>query len=261
LKKFVLGALVFVVLVGLSACSKDNTQPQPQNATTSATEPVKGPRFINSLEKLKENSFIKDKVLNANRNYKNLEGTVVKTNDSDIKSRIIISIEQPNRFRLTYTPNLQQPDDIIEAVNDGNIVQVNDSKLKKFDEFEPVKQMLKPKVPNEDEVVPDYNGTFLPVGGINEMIHPEMYIQSVFRRAEINVLGEETFLNRKTTLIQLFEKQSKIGDTQKLWFDNETGMILKTEIHKDGKFVESSTFESISFPEKLDEKIFTPLKK
>jgi outer membrane lipoprotein-sorting protein len=221
---------------------------------------LKTTTFVNSLDLLKQDLFINNIVLNANRNYKNLNGTVTKSDSSGIQSRAVFSIEQPSRFKLIYTPNINEPNNIVEAVNDGSKVQTNDSKQNKFDEFLPMKPMATPKVPDESAVIPDYNGTFLPTGGINELIHPEMYIQSTFRNGTISLLKDEKFLSRNTKVYQLDYKQSKLGTKQQFWFDSETGIILKTIIFNGDKIVQTYAFDSIDYPNKINDLKFKLLK-
>lgn len=90
-------------------------------------------------------------------------------------------------------------------------------------------------VNEEDVAIPNYNGTFLHVGGINEMIHPEMFIQSLFRQGKVTILGEKQYLNRTVTVFQIKFTDPKLGDTEKLWFDNETGIVLKDAVYSNIK--------------------------
>lgn len=215
--------------------------------TTNAVSNTAQSKFVNSREKIDALPIVKNKMLTANKNYTSLKGTIIDDNkETGIQSKINLLINQPDYFYVEYTPDITQPDKIQKAINNGNDIQVIDSKntLKKL---KPMKNMIKPKVIEDDTVYPDYNGTFLPISGANEMIHPEMYTQSIFRMGSLTQIGEEKFLSRMTTVIQVNSTELKVGNKQKFWIDNETGIILKTETYNDDKVLDTLAFENIDF--------------
>ena len=147
---------------------------------------------------------------------------------------------------MEYTPDVTQPDKVETAVNNGTEVQVKDA-YNNVRRSKPMEAMTKPEVLEDNTVYPDYNGTFLPIGGINEMLHPEMFEQGIFRQGQLSVVGEEELLKRKVTLLRVDLLSGKRGDCQKFWIDNETGIVLKTEIYKKDKVMQSMAFESVDF--------------
>jgi outer membrane lipoprotein-sorting protein len=101
----------------------------------------------------------------------------------------------------------------------------------------------------------------LPVGGVNELIHPEMFIQGAFSRGQVTVKEEETFLNRKATVIVLNYKEGKLGNRQTFWIDNDTGIILKLVSSDGDKPVQTIAFNEIKFSDKAKENTFRAFNK
>lgn len=224
--------------------------------TTKAIENKVQPNFVNSRETVNTIPIVKNKMLSANKNYTYLQGTIINDNkQTGIQSKVILSIKQPAYFNIEFTPDITQPDKVEKAVNDGDDIQIKDSKnnLKKA---KSMKDMPEATAIEDDTVYPDYNGTYLPIGGVNEIIHPELLTQSIFRMGTLKVLGEEKFLNRDTTIIQDNLKESKVGNIKKFWVDNETGIILKSETYADDKLLESLSFENIDISTKIDNSKF-----
>jgi len=212
------------------------------------------PDYVNSREQVEKVPIIENKLLKANDQYKSLEGTIIIEKEG-VTSKVNLSIEQPSRFYCEYIPNIKEPDVKIEAINNGDEVQEKDE-YSNIEKSEPWVETKRPDQLEDNAVYPNYNGTFLPNAPVNEMIHPEMYAQSAFRRGELEVVGEENYLNRKTTLIQVKYKESKLGNVQKFWVDNETGIILRTVIYDNNEPVKSKYFESISFNKNISSKRF-----
>ncbi|MGB9663118.1 MAG: hypothetical protein ACPL5F_14085 [Moorellaceae bacterium] len=238
--------LASLVQLNFTEASMDNTKDKTK------------PQYVNTLEEVARLPVIKDKVLSANNQYKSLEGTIIKE-EATRQAKVNLWIEQPDRFYVEYIPNIKEPEVVIKAVNDGNEVQVKDLKSE-IKRSKPLKPMEKPDKIEDNVIIPDYNGTFLPIGGVNEMIHPEMFAQSAFRRGELEVLGDEKYLDREATILQVRYKESKLGDLQKFWIDKETGIILKTVIYDTDKPIRSVYFVSISFPNNISPdkfKLFT----
>lgn len=251
-RKNLLLAILCGVLAGGSIWGMESFKPMEANAK--AKEPKTS--FKNSLKQVYDMPIVKEKMGKVNQNYKYLTGTLIYENrSSEIKSEYKLWIEQPNRFRVEYTPDLSNPEDKIVSVNTGDEVETKDKKgkIKKSLPVKPINKTV--DTASDNEVVPDFNGTFLPIGGINEIIHPEMLAQSAFRRGELKVLGEETLLDRKATLIQVDYTISKLGDSEKFWIDNKTGLILKTELYDKAELLRSYYFESIDFS-KIDSNEF-----
>jgi len=212
------------------------------------------PNYVYTKEEIAKIPIIEKKVLKANSTYKSLTGSIIKEY-GEKKSKVNLWIEQPDRFRVEYIPNLNEPSEVITAVNNGNEIQTKDknSSIKKSKPLKPVENKKKSE---ENEIVPDYNGTYLPIGGINEIIHPEMFAQGAFRRGKLEILSDEEYIGRKVTPIQVKYQEAKLGDSQVFWIDNETGIVLKTVIYDKDKPVRSIYFESVNFSDKIDSKKF-----
>ncbi|WP_248929698.1 hypothetical protein [Paenibacillus hamazuiensis] len=218
------------------------------------------PNFVNSKETINEIPIVKNKILKANANYKNLHGTVLRTQNGK-KSKTEVWISQPNNFKVIYTPNINVPNEIITSVNDGQDVQTKekDNTIKKS---KPMKEMKpKNKLENENAIVPDYNGTFLPIGNINELIHPELLVQSVFRSGDISISDKLSYLDRSVTQIKVDLKGSKLGTTQEFLVDNETGVVLKSTLYDKKEVIDTLEFISIEFPSKFETNSFELLEK
>ncbi|KZE52245.1 hypothetical protein AV540_10250 [Brevibacillus parabrevis] len=219
------------------------------------TEANSKSQYVNSVAELKEEPIIGVKMFKANDNYGSLSGTIVKTGEVE-NSITEVVIAQPDRYYVKFIPNSNDKDVYFEAVNDGKSVQIKEDKgqIVESNPFptQSIKesQNLKENKKGDNEVRLNLNGTFLPIGNVNEMLHPEMYVQSVFRRGDMNVLGEEKYLERDVTVIEISNAQLKIGDRQKFWIDNKTGIVLKTVLYDDDDEVQSQYFESIEFNNK-----------
>lgn len=221
----------------------------------SAAQVLPKPPYVNSRQQLEQVPIIKDKVLTANNNYSYLHGTVLITDvNSGISSKDEVWLKQPDKFKLIFTPNTAYPNQTIVAVNDGSKVQVQglDGSIK---DSKPVQAPPQPVAAADNEVVPNLNGTFLPFGNINEMLHPEMFEQSIFRLGTLTVSGQGTYLGRPFTLIDVHLAQSKLGDEQKFWVDNSTGIVLKTIVYKQGSPIQEFAFTSLDF-KPIDASVF-----
>jgi len=256
MKKRIFGYISIGLTLGLVAAAITFSSNLFGPVVTNAADVKSKPNYIKTREQVNELPIVKDTILSANKNYSYLQGTVISTDKATgVQSKTNLWIEQPNRFRVEYIPDVTQLDVIEESVNNGDDIQTKgiDKKIKKS---MPIKSIWKPKIIEENAIYPDYNGTFLPIGGVNEMLHPEIYTQSVFRRGQLTIIGEEEFLTRKVTLIQVDFEESKLGNRQNFWIDNKTGIILKTEIYDNDKVLQSMAFESIEFPAKIDDSKF-----
>jgi outer membrane lipoprotein-sorting protein len=214
------------------------------------------PNFVNTKEQVYNLPIINNKVLKANRNYATLQGSVTTTNNIGIQSKTNVWITQPDRFRVEFIANVNKPTEVIEAVNDGTDVQIKD-KDSSIKNSKPIKPMPTPKAKEDNVVVPDFNGTFLPIGGTNELIHPELFAQTIFRQGKINLVGEQTYLNRNVTLIKIDQiTNPKIGTSEDFWIDNETGVVLKTIRYDQDKVLETIQFEQIDINSHIDNSKF-----
>jgi outer membrane lipoprotein-sorting protein len=230
----------------------------PMVAQADSNKP--SPNFVTTRDDLKKVPIVKDKILTANNNYKSFSGTViVNSKANNLQSKIDVWIAQPDKFRIEYTPNVNQPEYTEVAVNDGKTVQSKNSKDGKIKTSDPVKKMSKPQSIEDNEIVPDFNGTFLPIGGINELIHPEM-LEGVFRSGKLTTTENEQYLNRKVTIMRIDQTDSKAGNCQKFWVDNETGIILKAVLYNNDEVIYSVAFQSINFSNGVDLANFKLLK-
>ncbi|WP_223069515.1 hypothetical protein [Paenibacillus caui] len=210
--------------------------------------------FVNSKDQVNDIPIIKNKVLKANDNYASLQGSVTTINEFG-QSKTNIWLHQPDKFRVEFIADVNKPSEVIIAVNDGNDVQIknNDS----IQNSKPMKPMPAPKTTEENVVVPHYNGTFLPIGGVNELIHPELFAQTIFRQGQINIIGEETYLDRKVTIIKIDQLVNpKIGTSQDFWIDNLTGVVLKTVRYENDKILETIQFDQVEFNNNINESKF-----
>lgn len=71
-----------------------------------------------------------------------------------------------------------------------------------------------------------------------------------------NILGEEKYLERDATVIEISNAQLKLGNRQVFWVDNKTGIVLKTVIYDNDVEVQSQYFESIKFNSNLNKQKF-----
>ncbi|WP_281888431.1 hypothetical protein [Paenibacillus sp. YYML68] len=216
----------------------------PEHATTKA-------EFEKSKDIISSIPVLMDKAMRTNQQYKVLEGVVsIRLEERGEEERIDLTIKQPDQFYVRRTPNSNNPADYEEAINDGSTVHIKDHKGK-ISTSKPFS-----KHPSENfsdlnkKINPDYNGTYLPIGGVNEMLHPEMFIQGMLTRGVVTVQGEEQFLGRVTTVIVVDLKNGKLGDRVTFWFDNDTGIILKIVDSDGDRPIRTMAFESISFSEK-----------
>lgn len=242
-KMFLAAAAGGVVLGGLVAIGHVAFGPQ----IVGATQPVPSPQFVNSRQQLEQIPIIKDKVLTANHNYQYLYGTVQVTDTlSGISSKDEIWLEQPSKFKLLFTPDTSKPNQTIIAVNDGSKVQVQglDGIITDSNPVQAPQQVV---TPADNEVIPDLNGTFLPTGNINEMLHTELFEQSIFRRGTLTVVGEDTYLGRPTKVLDVHLAASKLGDEQKFWIDNGTGLVLRTVLYSKGSPIQDYSFTNVDF--------------
>ncbi|TKI57714.1 hypothetical protein E8L90_21005 [Brevibacillus antibioticus] len=244
--KKIIGSIVVGVTLGVGAYGYMYLS-KPEITEANSKSP-----YINSIAELKEEPIIGLKMFEANNNYGYLSGTIVKTGEVE-NSITEIVIAQPDRFHVKFFPDSNDKKVFIEAVNDGKIVQIKEENGE-ITESTPLPtqnimelQSLKESSKDNNEVRLNLNGTFLPIGNVNEMLHPEMYVQSVFRRGDMNTLGEEKYLERDVTLIEIVNAQLKIGNRQVFWIDNKTGIVLKTVLYDDDAEVQSQYFESVEF--------------
>ncbi|WP_171691602.1 DUF1571 domain-containing protein [Paenibacillus germinis] len=243
--------LVTFAIIGLAAGISIASISYSVNGTTSNKL-----NFVNTKEKVISIPIIKEKVLNANNNYKFLEGTVIRTNNqNNRKSKTSLWIAQPNNFKVQFTPNIDKPDEFIESVNNGTEVQTK-NKDKSIQKSKPMKEAPAPKVDSDDVVIPNYNGTFLPIGDVNELLHPELVTQTVFREGDITVTEGLSFLDRKVTKVSVTLVQSKLGTSAEYLIDNETGIFLKIVRYDQDKVLDTYEFIDIKFPEKLKDNAF-----
>ena len=219
------------------------------------TEANSKSQYVNSIAELKKEPIIGSKMFKANDNYNYLSGTIINSGEVD-NSITEVVLAQPDRYYVKFIPNPNDKEVFFEAVNDGKSVQIKEDNGKIIESnplpTQSIEESLSVKESKEDdnEVRLNLNGTFLPIGNVNEMLHPEMYVQSVFRRGGMNVLGEEKYLERDVTVIEISNAQLKIGNRQKFWIDNETGIVLKTVLYDNDDEVQSQYFESVEFNSK-----------
>ncbi len=243
-KKKIFPILIIISVCGLSALITYNTgffAPSTLQAVNS-----KSPEFTSTRNELKEIPIMKNKIFKANANYKSLSGTILVKNIDDTQSEVKLWISQPDKFKIEYTPNINQPDIVQIAVNDGSVVQTKDSVTSNISSSEPIKKRPKPTNIQDDEIVPDYNGTFYPIGGVNELIHPEMF-EGVFRSGKLTIVGDENFLGRDVTVLNVDLSNAKLGNCHRFWVDKDTGVVLKTEICDNENVLYSAAFQTISF--------------
>lgn len=218
---------------------------KPRDVSAAPTLPK--PSYVNSQQMLKQIPIVKNKILTANHNYTNLHGSVtIKNVSAGTTSEDQVWLVQPDKFKLIFTPNTSYPNQTLVAVNNGSKVQIQNLNGT-ISDYKPIQAPKNPATPTSNVVVPNLNGTFLPFGGINEMLHPEMFEQSIFRFGGLTVHGQSTYIGRPVTLIDIHLTNSKLGDEQKFWIDNSTGVVLKTVIYKQGSPLEEYAFTSIDF--------------
>lgn len=107
-------------------------------------------------------SVLKNKALKANKNYSTVEGVISTTlYDTGEKALAELSIEQPGRFYVKHTSDSKNQRIFEEAVNDGAKIQVKDNKGKINDFVAPAKKKSQELQDVNNDISPDYNGTYL----------------------------------------------------------------------------------------------------
>jgi hypothetical protein len=269
IKKYVTYTVLSAVIVGASVSLSQkmnlidhaNASAEPTQITNSRGS--NGGKYIQAFERMDRIPVIKNKALKTNQNYSVLEGKISRklepTGEKEITELIV---EQPGRFYIKHTPDANNPSQFEEASNDGAIIHVKDfngdiRKLEPMQNTFPSNQTA-----SKDMIIPDYNGTYLPIGGVNELLHPEMFLQSAFSNGKVTIKGEEKFLERDTTVIAIDREslEGKLGNRQTLWIDNQTGIILKL-VNSDGdQPIQTIAFEHIRFSDRANEALFQTLK-
>lgn len=259
MNKFIIFTVIAAGIVGVSSSLtlKSNIIEHAQAAIST------DPSSLQSIEKAKSQidgiPVIKNKGLKTNANYISLEGQIsTKLEQTGEVSLTDITVEQPGRFHVKYTHDTKTPSLFEEAVNDGEKVQIKDNAGKINDFAAPAKSVE--KIDNVNNTSPDYNGTYLPIGGVNELLHPEMFIIDLFSKGQFTVKGEENYLDRDTTVIVLNRSEGKLGNKLTFWFDNETGIILKMVSSDGDKPLQTIAFEKVNFNSKAKEDSFKLLK-
>lgn len=261
IKKYVTYTIIAAGIVGVGASiyTKTSLTQHAEASDTGKNNSV----FSKAKEDINNIPVIKNKALNTNANYSVLEGSISRTfHENGDKQIVEFTIEQPGRFHAKHIPNAKNPNLFEESVNDGTFVKTKGSDGK-LNESTPPSIAKKEKAQDLDKKIsPDYNGTYLPFGGVNEMLHPEMFIQGALNRGKVTVKGEEKILGRDATVIVIDRdvKEGKIGNRQTFWFDNQTGIILKAVDADGDKPLRTTVFEKIKFSDKANEAIFKSLK-
>ncbi|MCP3776467.1 hypothetical protein NLX71_24790 [Paenibacillus sp. MZ04-78.2] len=203
---------------------------------------------------IKNISKINDKILITNQTYSSLEGKISTTYHTTGEQEVIeLVIEQPGKFYAKQILDSKNPSYFVEAVNDGEEVQVKESDSSEVQtSLPPNKSDAKAIYETNNAITPDYNGTYLPIGGVNELLHPEMFIQGAFTRGNVTVKGIEKYLERETTVVSLDYPKGKLGNKHTFSIDNQTGIILKLVSSEDDKPIQTITFEQIKFSDKID---------
>ncbi|KPU45378.1 hypothetical protein OXPF_10730 [Oxobacter pfennigii] len=187
---------------------------------------------INKVEDLNKSPIVQ-KMLTANDNYTFLSGIVELEEFTPIKSmtKVNISVKQPDKYIVEVFDLYDDKANTSIAVNNGKEIQLKepDTEIKKY---KPFTESNKTQADPNEGIVPDFNGTYLALSGpVNSMIHPEFYVHDAFRRSTVTVLGDDKFLDRAATVINLKYVENKGGDSQTFWVDKNTGVILKTELY------------------------------
>ncbi|MDQ0896420.1 MULTISPECIES: hypothetical protein [unclassified Paenibacillus] len=246
--------IIFLLVVGCNVKNNDTaTQDGPiiqesnPNLLTSA-EPNNSGQIGETKEQVSDISAIINKLLDVNHKYSALEGKIIKTLESTGEKELVeLVIEQPSRFYVKHILDSKTPDRFEESINDGTNVQIkgSDGEISK----------LTPA---------DINGlgVLLPIGGVNELLYPKMFIHNAISSGQSTLKVEEKFLDRDSTVIVINRKVGieKLGNKLTIWFDNQAGIILKIVSSDGDKPVQTIAFDQIKFTEKANEEKFKNIK-
>ncbi|MDQ0914030.1 MULTISPECIES: hypothetical protein [unclassified Paenibacillus] len=244
--------IIFLLVVGCNVKNNDTaTQDGPiikesnPNLLTYA-EPNNPGQIGETKERVSDISAIINKLLDVNHKYSALEGKIIKTFEPTGEKELIeLAIEQPSRFYVKHILDSKTPDLFEESIFDGTNFQIKGSDGE-ISQLSPA----------------DINGlgVLLPIGGVNELLYPKMFIHNAISSGQSTLKVEEKFLDRDSTVIVIDRKEGKLGNRLTIWFDNQAGIILKI-ISSDGdKPVQTIAFDQIKFTDKANEEKFKKIK-
>lgn len=243
--------IIFLMVVGCDVKNNDTaTQDGPiikesnPNLLTSA-EPNNSGQIGETKEQVSDISAIINKLLDVNHKYSVLEGKIIKTLESTGEKELVaLVIEQPSRFYVKLILDSKTPDRFEESINDGKNVQIkgSDGEI--------------------SELTPADNRLLLPIGGVNELLNPGMFIYDAISSGQTTLKGGEKLLDRDSTVIVINRKVGieKLGNKLTIWFDNQAGIILKIVSSDGDKPVQTIAFDQIKFTDKANEEIFKNIK-
>ncbi|WP_156390193.1 MULTISPECIES: hypothetical protein [unclassified Paenibacillus] len=248
---FLLTIIIYLMVVGCDVKNNDTaTQDGPiikesnPNLLTSA-EPNNPGQIGETKEQVSDISAIINKLLDVNHKYSALEGKIISTFEpTGEKELVVLVIEQPSRFYVKHILDSKTPDRFEESINDGTNVQIKGSDGE-ISQSSPADNGL---------------GLLLPIGGVNELLNPEMFIHNAISSGQPTLKAEEKFLDRDSTVIVIDRKEGKLGNKLTIWFDNKAGIILKIIFSDGDKPLQTIAFDQIKFIDKADEEKFKNLK-
>ncbi|WP_307605356.1 hypothetical protein [Paenibacillus sp. V4I9] len=242
--------VIFLMVVGCdvrnySTATQDGPLIEESNLNllTTPTEPNNSGQIGETKEQVSDISAIINKLLDVNHRYSALEGKIVITFEATGEKELVeLVIEEPSRFYVKHIFDSKTPGRFEESINDGTNVQIKgpDAKILQLN--------------------PANNGTLLPIGGVNELLNPGMFIYDAINSGQTMLKGGEKFLDRDSTVIVINRKEGKLGNKLTIWFDNQAGIILKIVTLDGDKPLQTIAFDQIKFTDKANEEKFKDIK-
>ncbi|MDQ0876044.1 outer membrane lipoprotein-sorting protein [Paenibacillus sp. V4I3] len=247
---FLLTIIIFLMVVG---CDVKNNDTATQDASIikesnpnllASTEPNNSVQIGETKEQVSDISAIINKLLDVNHKYSALEGKIIITFEATGEKELVeLVIEQPSRFYVKHILDSKTPDRFEESINDGTNVQIkgSDGEI--------------------SQLSPANNRVLLPIGGVNELLNPGMFIYDAISNGQTTLKGGEKLLDRDSTVIVINRKVGKEkGNKLTIWFDNQAGIILKIVSSDGDNPLQTIAFDQIKFTDKANEEKFKNIK-
>ncbi|MDP2212205.1 MAG: hypothetical protein Q8J63_10760 [Candidatus Aquicultor sp.] len=248
--------MVLCIVCGVFAGGYIISNSMMKSADAVNTEPPT--HRIHTLEDVLKDPILAN-AMHTNDNYRTLYGTVkLKSVKGDEFAEVWIEQGKSAKYKVHYILDINDADAVIESTNRGDKVKTINRKLASEEITDAIPEMKKPAKLQPNTIYPNWNGTF--TGSIvDSLIHPENSIQSLFLRSKITNNGTDTILGRKVTKYTIEPQYKKpMVDTGKYeyYFDNETGILLKTTAYDGNNIKEDLHFETLELNCEIDDKMF-----
>ncbi|MDI6815964.1 MAG: hypothetical protein QME41_02060 [Actinomycetota bacterium] len=202
------------------------------------------------------------KAMNTNANYNTLIGTIKKNSSKENSSAELTVQQNPALYSVVYTPDLRDPAETIEEKNNGDKVLRFDKKKQKKEYSNSIPEMTTSGARDSNTIYPNWNGTSTQIHEVNALLHPEISIQGLFTRSIVTNKGVAEIAGRKATeyMVEPRVKKEQLDfdkiDRYEFFFDNETGILLRTVSYDGSNIKEEIYFEKIDIDREIDQNIF-----